>query len=49
MHIAGWLPQFVQFHGYQDLALYIWKANDSNDFFSSLQRRAWQQKIAAIA
>ena len=35
-----------QFHGYQDLALFIWKGND---FFLSLHLRAWQQQITVNA
>ena len=43
MFIADQPSQFAQFHSYQDLALFIWKANY---FFLSLQRRTWQRHTA---
>ena len=43
---ACFLLMNPQFHGYQDLALFIWKAND---FFLLLHLHAWQQQITVNA
>ena len=46
MHITDQPTEFAEFHGYQDLTIFFWKAND---FFLPLQLRAWQQQTEVNA
>lgn len=43
MYLADQPSQFAHFNGYQDVAVFTWKAKD---LFLSLQLRAWQQQTA---